>query len=305
MGTWTKLNNTQAPPLTDNINIPATAGKYNSDPYYIGLLKNGKLNTTEAIGEFEITKSVEWIKDAQIDPQTQTQSPNDDYYQLTYEVDENTDTSERVGHILIKHNAANKIIEYIITQSANTTQEPTEPTLNEYVFQITNYSNNSDKNYLLQVCGKRPDLNPDNKVSFASINTNDINDTPLNIDIKIALKATAETSGRNLIFNFMIIGDGFEFDSSIDNPDPTGNKSVYIMFGDETKGNLNISNNVSGGLYVHINISSNNQNPKSSGLLSEDTISEGVLSENITGKITIKNSTHNIKFKVTLGFGAL
>ena len=296
MGTW----NIQ---LDASHNIPATSGTYKSDPYYIGLLKNDEPNTTEAISDLTITKSVEWIKDAYIDPLTQ--SPNGDYYPLTYEVEENSDTSEREGIISIMHKDANKTIKYIIKQAANTTQGPTEPTLNEYVFQITNYSNNSDKNYLLQVCGKRPDLNPDNKVSFASISTNDINDTPLNIDIKIALKATAETSGRNLIFNFMIIGDGFEFDSSIDNPDPTGNKSVYIMFGDETKGNLNISNNVSGGLYVHINISSNNQNPKSSGLLSEDTISEGVLSENITGKITIKNSTHNIKFKVTLGFGAL
>ena len=302
MRNWTKLANTQVPPLTDNINTPATAGTYNSDPYYIGLLKNDEPNTTEAISDLTITKSVEWIKDAKIDPQTK--SPNGDYYPLTYEVDENTDTSERVGHILIKHNAANKIIEYIITQSANTTQEPTEPTLNEYVFQITKYQSNN--NYSLQVCGKSPDLNPDNKVSFASISTNDINDsTSLNINIKIALAATNDTS-RPLTFNFIIICDGFEFDSSIDNPDPTGNKLVDIMFGGEEKGKLNISNNVSGGLNVHIIIFPNNQDPKPKtlALLSED-ISKGVLSKNITGTITIKNSTHNIKFKVTLGFGAL
>ena len=109
MGEW-KI---QPDDASNNIPIPATAGKYNSDPYYIGLLKNDKANTTEAISDLTITKSVKWIKDAYIDPQTK--SPNGDYYPLTYKVDENTDTSERVGHILIKHNAANKIIEYIIT----------------------------------------------------------------------------------------------------------------------------------------------------------------------------------------------
>ena len=89
MGTW----NIQ--PDTSTHNIPATAGKYNSDSYYIGLFKNGELNTTEAISDLTITKSVEWIKDAYIDPQTQ--SPNGDYYPLTYEVNENTDKSEREG----------------------------------------------------------------------------------------------------------------------------------------------------------------------------------------------------------------
>ena len=295
MGTW----NIQ--PDTSTHNIPATAGKYNSDSYYIGLLKNDEPNTTEAISDLTITKSVKWIKDAQIDPQTR--SPNGDFYPLTYEVDENTDKSEREGYILITHNAANKTIKYIIKQAANTTQEPTEPTPNEYVFQITNYHSNN--NYSLQVCGKSPDLNPDNKVSFASISTNDINDsTLLSIDIKIALKATNDTS-RPLEFNFIIRCDGFEFDSSIDNPDPTGNKLVDIIHNGETKGNLNISNNESGGLGVHIIIFSNNQDPKTLALLSEDTISVDVLNKDITGKITIKNSTHNIKFKVTLRFGAL
>ena len=297
MGTWEPQSDTQK--RTDN--IPATPGEttYYSEPYYIGLLKNGELNTTEAIGEFEITND-EWIKDVSFN-----KSEDYDYYQLTYEVEENSDTSEREGYISITHNAANKTLKYIITQSANTTQEPTEPTPNEYVFQITKYSNNSDNKYSLQVCGKRPDLNPDNKVSFASISTNDINDsTLLSIDIKIALKATNDTS-RPLEFNFIIICDGFEFDSSIDNPDPTGNKLVDIIHNGETKGNLNISNNESGGLGVHIIIFSNNQDPKTLALLSEDTISVDVLNKDITGKITIKNSTHNIKFKVTLGFGAL
>lgn len=298
MGTWTKQ------PDTSTHNIPATAGTYNNDPYYIGLLKNGELNTTEAISDLTITKSVEWIKDAQIVPQTQTQSPEDDYYQLIYEVEENSDTSEREGYISITHSAANKPLKYIIKQAANNTQEPTEPTLNEYVFQITNYESN--KNYSLQVCGHSAD--PDNNVSFATIKANDINDsTSLNIDIKIALAATNDTTGKDSTFAFIIRGDGFEFDSSIDNPRPTSWKSVVIMFGGKRKGRLNVgrSTTVSGGLGVQITIFSNNQDPKSLALLSEDTLSKGVLSENITGTIAIKNLTHEIPFVVTLGFGAL
>ena len=284
---------------TQKRNIPATSGTYKSDPYYIGLLKNDKPITTEAISDLTITKSVKWIKDVSLGEK----SSNGNFYLLTYEVDENTDTSEREGIISIMHKDANKSIEYQITQAANTTQGPTEPTLNEYVFQITNYQSNN--NYSLQVCGKSPDLNPDNKVSFASINNDS---TSLNINIKIALAATNDTS-RPLNFNFIIIGDGFEFDSSIDNPDSTSNKLVYIMFGGEKKGELKVDSIVSGGLYVHITIFPNNLNPKTLALLSEDIISEdintGVLSDSIEGTITIKNSTHNIKFKVTLGFGAL
>ena len=105
MGTW----NIQ---LDASHNIPATSGTYKSDPYYIGLLKNDEPNTTEAISDLTITKSVEWIKDAYIDPLTQ--SPNGDYYPLTYEVEENSDTSEREGIISIMHKDANKTIKYII-----------------------------------------------------------------------------------------------------------------------------------------------------------------------------------------------
>ena len=298
METWKKQDDILP---HNNNNIPATSGTYNSVPYYIGLLKNEEPNTI-TISDFTITKP-KWIKDVSLGEKS---SNGNNYYPLTYEVDENTDTSERVGYILIKHNAANKIIEYIITQSANTTQEPTEPTLNEYVFQITNYSNNSNNKYSLQVCGKSPDLNPDNKVSFASISTNDINDsTLLSIDIKIELKATNDTS-RPLEFNFIIRCDGFEFDSSIDNPDSTGNKLVYIMLGDEEKGKLWVNRIVSG-LQVRIIISPNNLNPKALALLSEDIISEdintGVLSDSIEGTITI--NSHEIPFVVTLGFGAL
>ena len=289
MGTWEPQADTQ----NRTGNIPATPGEttYNSDLYYIGLLKNRE-PITITTSDFKITND-EWIKDVSFN-----KSQNDNYYQLTYKVDENTDKSERVGHISIKHDAANKTIDYYITQSANTTQEPTEPTPNEYVFQITKYHSNN--NYSLQVNDYSAD--PDNNVSFAWINNDS---TSLNIDIKIALKATAETSGRKLIFNFIIMGDGFEFDSSIDNPRPTGDKLVDIMLGGERKGELKISNNISGGLDVHITIFSNNQDPKSLALLSEDTLSKGVLSEDITGTIAIKNSTHEIPFVVTLGFGAL
>ena len=104
MRTWKPQSDTQK----RNSNIPATAEIYNSDPYYIGLLKNGELNTI-TISDFTITKP-EWIKDVSLGEK----SSNGNYYPLTYEVNENTDKSERVGHILIKHNAANKIIEYII-----------------------------------------------------------------------------------------------------------------------------------------------------------------------------------------------
>ena len=296
MGTW----NIQ--PDTSTHNIPATAGKYNSDSYYIGLLKNDEPNTTEAISDLTITKSVEWIKDAQIDPQTR--SPNGDFYPLTYEVDENTDKSEREGYILITHNAANKTIKYIIKQAANTTQEPTEPTLNEYVFQITDYHGNNK--YSLQVCGKSPDLNPDNKVPFASISTND--STPLNIDIKIDLLST--NSWDELNFNFTIIGKDFEFDSSIKyNGGTTDSKSVDIILGDEKKGFLKVECSDNGGLKIRITIFSNNLNPKALALLSEDIISEnintGVLNDSIEGTIAIKNSTHKIPFVVTLGFEAL
>ena len=288
MGTWVPKSDTQK----RTGNIPATPGEttYNSELYYIGLKKNGE-PTTITISDFTITKP-DWVKDVSFN-----KSQNDNYYQLTYKVDENTDKSERVGYISIKHDAANKTIDYYITQSANTTQEPTEPTLNEYVFQITNYNNKS--RYSLQVCGHSAD--PDNNVSFATIKANDINDsTLLSIDIKISLAATAETSGRPLKFNFTIIGKGFEFDSSIDNPGPTGNKLVYIMFGGEEKGKLQIDSIVSG-LNVHITIFSNNQNPKALALLSED-ISTGVLSDSIEGTIAIKNSTHKIHFNVTFGF---
>ena len=290
MGTWEKQ------PDTSTHNIPATAGIYNNDPYYIGLLKNDEPNTTEAISDLTITKSVEWIKDAYIDPQTQ--SPNGDYYPLTYEVDENTDKSEREGYILITHNAANKTLKYIIKQAANTTQEPTEPTLNEYVFQITNYTNTSNNKYSLQVCGHSAD--PDNNVSFATIKANDINDTSLNIDIKISLLST--NSWNELNFNFTIIGKGFEFDSSIkQNGGTTPQKVVDIILGSEKKGFLRVECSDNGGLKIRITIFSNNQDPKALTLLSED-ISTGVLRDSIEGTIAIKNSTHVIPFVVTFGF---
>ena len=296
MGNWNPLIDVSV------AEIPATARTYNSDPYYIGLLKNDEPNTiTITISDFTITKP-EWIKDVSLGEK----SSNDNYYPLTYEVDENTDKSEREGYILITHNAANKTLKYIIKQAANTTQEPTEPTPNEYVFQITDYISNN--NYLLQVCGKSPGLKPNNKVSFASIKANDINDTPLNIDIKIDLLST--NSWDELNFNFTIIGKDFEFDSSIkQNGGTARQKVVDIILGVEKKGFLKVECSDNGGLNVHITIFSNNLNPKALALLSEDIISEnintGVLNKDITGTIAIKNSTHKIQFNVTLGFGAL
>lgn len=287
MGTWVKQQDTQ------ERNIPATSGKYNSELYYIGLKKNGEPTTTEAISDLMITKSVEWIKDAYIVPQTQ--SPNGDYYPLTYEVDENTDTSERVGYISITHNAANKTLKYIIKQAANTTQEPTEPTLAVYDFIVTGYTGH--QNYPLQV----GDYNSESGGSVASIKANDINDTSLNIDIKIDLLST--NSWDELNFNFTIIGNGFEFDSSINqNGGTTTWKSVYIMLGGERKGFLKVERSNNGGLKIRITIFPNNQNPKALALLSED-ISTGVLSDSIEGTITI--NSHEIPFVVTLSFGAL
>ena len=58
MGKW------QIPIDVSVAKIPATARTYNSVPYYIGLSKNDKLITTEAISDLTITKSVKWIKDA-------------------------------------------------------------------------------------------------------------------------------------------------------------------------------------------------------------------------------------------------
>lgn len=285
MGTWVKQPDTQK--RTDK--IPATPGEttYNSDLYYIGLLKNGE-PTTITISDFNITND-EWIKDVSLGEK----SSNGNYYPLTYKVDENTDTSERVGHISITHNAANKTIDYYITQ------EPTEPTLNEYVFQITNYKSN--KNYSLQVRGYSAD--PDNNVSFATIKANDINDTSLNIDIKIDLSATNSLDELN--FNFTIICKGFEFDSSIKQNGGTARwKSVYIMLGGERKGFLKVERSDNGGLKIRITIFPNNQNPKALALLSED-ISTGVLSDSIEGTITINSHDIHIPFVVTLGFGAL
>ena len=106
MGTW----NIQ--PDTSTHNIPATAGKYNSDPYYIGLLKNGELNTIN-LSDLPITSKPDWVKDASFNNKIQ----NGDYYHypLTYEVNGNTDTSERIGIITFTHGPANKTLTYYIT----------------------------------------------------------------------------------------------------------------------------------------------------------------------------------------------
>ena len=292
MGEWKPQSDTQ------KRNIPATSGTYNSVPYYIGLSKNDEPNTTEAISDLTITKSVEWIKDVSLGEK----SSNGNYYPLTYEVEENSGTSEREGIISIMHKDANKSIEYQITQAANTTQGPTEPTLTVYDFIVTDYT--GPQNYPLQV----GDYNSESGGSVASIKANDINDTPLNIDIKIDVLST--NSQDELNFNFTIIGKDFKFDSSIkQNGGTDRQKVVDIILGGEKKGFLKVECSDNGGLKIRITIFRNNLNPKALALLSEDIISEdintGVLSDSITGTIAIKNSTHKIQFNVTLSFGAL
>ena len=91
MGTW----NIQLEDASNN--IPATARTYNSDPYYIGLLKNDEPNTI-TISDFTITKP-EWIKDVSLGEK----SSNGNFYLLTYKVEENSDTSGREGIISIMH----------------------------------------------------------------------------------------------------------------------------------------------------------------------------------------------------------
>lgn len=113
MGTWSKLSNTTQS-RTDI--IPATpGGTYNSE-FYIGLLKNSDLTTT-AISDFNISKP-DWVKTVNF-----TKSLNGTYYQLTYEVNENSYTSQRNGTITVTHKTSNKSLTYNISQSANEAQE--------------------------------------------------------------------------------------------------------------------------------------------------------------------------------------
>lgn len=281
MGKW------QIQPDTQNRtgNIPATPGEttYNSDLYYIGLLKNGE-PITITTSDFTITKP-EWIKDVSFN-----KSQNGNYYQLTYKVDENTDKSERVGHISIKHDAANKIIDYQITQSANTTQEPTEPTPNTYDFTAKYHVQN-------QGDGDKYSLKVNNysvgseSGPFESINAGDQSNSE-QLDINITMSNQDDkTLQSDLKFMFEISCNDLEsFDAVIYNDDVGGEKTVYIQHSQSNIGELKIES-IRPGLVISITIFRGGQ---------MSIIEQPQLSEGITGTITINSDI--IPFIVTFGF---
>lgn len=284
MGTWTKLDNTQVPPLTDNINIPATAGTYYSDPYYIGLLKNGEHNTIN-ISDLTITDKPDWVKDASFNNKSQ----NGDQYHclLTYEVDENTETSPRSGIIRFKHGPANKTLTYSITQSAN---KPTEPTPTVYDFTAKYHVQNQgdgDK-YSLKVNNHSvgSESGP-----FESINAGDqSNSEQLDINITMSNK-TLQQDDSDLKFMFEISCNDLEsFDAVIYNDDVGGKKTVYIQHSQSNIGELKIES-IRPGLVISITIFRGGQ---------MSIIEQPQLSEGITGTITINSDI--IPFIVTFGF---
>ena len=280
MGTWTKQTGVST--LFRETEIPATpGGTYNSEPYYIGLLKNGALNTTEAISDFTITKQYDWIKNVQL-----TNSSNGNYCRLTYEVDENTDTSPRSCIITVNHKPANKNLSYSITQSANTTQGPTEPTLNTYDFSVTNYT--GPQNYPLQV----GEYNSESGGLVASIKAGDqSNSKQLNIPITMSNPYKTGTLQSNLVFEFKISCDGLEsFDAVIDNDDGGGEKTVYIQHSQSNIGELKIES-IRPGLSISITIF------KDSRMSITDQLQ---LSDGIAGNITINSDS--IPFVVTFDF---
>lgn len=282
MGKW------QIQPDTQNRtgNIPATPGEttYDSGLFYIGLLKNGK-PTTITISDFTITKP-DWIKDVSLG----NKSPYGDYYPLTYKVDENTDTSERVGHISITHSAANKSIDYQITQSANTTQEPTEPTPTVYDFTAKYHVQN-------QGDGDKYSLKVNNysvgseSGPFESINAGDQSNSD-QLDINITMSNQDDkTLQSDLKFMFEISCNDLEsFDAVIYNDDVGGEKTVYIQHSQSNIGELKIES-IRPGLVISITIFRGGQ---------MSIIEQPQLSEGITGTITINSDI--IPFIVTFGF---
>lgn len=281
MGTWKPQLDTQ------KRNIPATSRKYNSELYYIGLKKNGK-PTTITISDFTITKSVEWIKDAYIDPQTQ--SPNGDYYPLTYEVEENSDTSERVGYISITHKDANKSIEYQITQAANTTQ-------NTYSFTAVYTGDNMAdvQSYSLQVGGTS--VGSESGPFESSINDGD----QLDIDITMSNPYT-EALQSNLEFEFTISCDGLDYNATINEADDSGDEKIVDIKRLATSSNIGtlkialkkIESKNANVLVINIIIFPGNQ---------LSIIEQPQLSKDITGKIIRINDTSiRIPFVVTFGF---
>lgn len=294
MGKWEKQ------PDTSTHNIPATPGEttYNSDPYYIGLFKNDEPKpTTITISDFTITKS-KWIKDVSLG----NKSPYGDYYPLTYKVDENTDTSERVGHISITHSAANKTLKYIIKQAANNTQEPTEPTPNTYSF--TAYYTDGNKgdgdSYSLQVGSQNVGSESDPFAS--SINDGD----QLDIDITMSNPYT-EALQSNLEFEFTIRCDGLDYNATINEADGSGDEKIVHIKRLATSSDIGtlkialkkIESKNANVLVINIIIFPGNQ---------LSTIEQPQLSKGITGTIRINDTSDtsvSIPFVVTLGFGAL
>ena len=270
--------------------IPATPGEttYYSEPHYIGLLKNGELNTTEAIGEFEITND-EWIKDVSFN-----KSEDADYYQLTYEVDENTDTSEREGYISITHNAANKTLKYIITQSANTTQEPTP---NTYSFTAVYTGDNMAdvQSYSLQVGGTS--VGSESGPFASSINDGD----QLDIDITMS-NPYKEALQSNLEFEFTICCDGLDYNATINEADGSGDEKIVSIKRLATSSDIGtlkialkkIESKNANVLVINIIIFHGNQ---------LSIIEQPQLSKDITGTmIRINDTSVSIPFVVTFGF---
>lgn len=282
MGTWQPQADTQK----RTGNIPATPGEttYNSDLYCIGLLKNGK-PITITTSDFKITND-EWIKDVSFN-----KSQNDNYYQLTYKVDENTDKSERVGHISIKHDAANKTIDYYITQSANTTQEPTP---NTYSFTAVYTGDNMAdvQSYSLQVGGTS--VGSESGPFASSINDGD----QLDIDITMS-NPYKEALQSNLEFELTISCDGLVYNATINEADGSGDeKIVYIK-------RLATSFDI-GKLKIALKkIESKNANVLVINIIifPGEQLSQPQLSKDITGKIIRINDTSiRIPFVVTFGF---
>lgn len=287
MGTWKHQSDV-------SVAIPATAGTYKSDPYYIGLLKNGELNTTITISDFTITKSY-WIKDVSLG----NKSPNGDYYPLTYKVDENPDKSEREGYISITHNAANKTIDYYIKQSANTTQEPTEPTPNTYSFSAVYTGDNMAdvQSYSLQVGGTS--VGSESGPFASSINDGD----QLDIDITMSNPYT-EALQSNLEFEFTISCDGLDYNATINEADGSGDEKIVDIKRLATSSNIGtlkialkkIESKNANVLVINIIIFPGNQ---------LSIIEQPQLSKVITGTIRINDTSVSIPFVVTFGFGPL
>lgn len=287
MGTWTIQTGVST--LFRETEIPATpGGTYYSEPYYIGLLKNGELNTTEAISDFTITSKPDWVNSVQFTP-----SQNGNYCQLTYEVGENLETSKRTGYITVKHGPANKTLTYSITQSANTTQEPTEPTPTVYQFIAKYHVDNQgdgDK-YSLKVNNYSVGSESGPFISSDEIKDGVISDeNPFKINITMSNPYKTGLQSE-LKFKFTISCENLEsFNAVINNDDGGGTKTVDIQHSQSNIGELEIES-IRPGLVISITIFKEGQT----------TITDQLkLSADIAGNITINSDI--IPFVVTFGF---